>query len=410
MATKLTDAIVKDLPAPPSGNRVTYDSEVAGFGVRVTKAGARAFIVNYRAGVRERRLTIGSYPDWTVKAARERAKELKREVDLGADPMAQRHAERAAPTVNDLCDRFEAEHLPKRRAATQEDYRSIMRLYIRPNLGKLRLGEVRHRDIEALHRKVAEQKPYRANRTVAVLSKMFSLAVKWDLVAANPAPGIERAPETKRERFLTPAEIARLAAVLDAHKDRARANVIRLLLLTGARRNEVLEAMWNQFNLESGVWTKQAATTKQAKLHRVPLSAPALALLTALRAEADTEDRRRAKEGQPPLAHLFAALDGKPLRDVNHFWTLVSKQAEITDCRIHDLRHTYASILASSGLSLPVIGALLGHTQAATTARYAHLLDDPLRAATERAGAIIMGAGKPGADVLPMPAGRGRRV
>lgn len=400
MAERLTDQMVRNLPSPPSGNRVTYDTEVRGFGIRVTAAGAKAFVLNYRSGRRERRITIGSFPDWTTKAARERAKDLKRQIDSGEDPMGERHAHRAAPTVNDLADRFEAEHLSKRRPATRIDYLSILRLHVRPHLGKMKVAEVRHSDIDSLHRRIVETAPYRANRTIAVLSKAFTLAVKWEMRADNPARGIERAPEDKRERFLTPAEIARLGAVLAEHPERTSANAVRLLLLTGARRSEVLGTTWNQFDLAAGAWVKPASATKQAKLHRVPLSAPALALLSEMRAEADKEDGRRAKHRLPAIPFAFPGKEGQPLQEIKRFWASVCSKAGISGVRLHDLRHTYASILASSGLSLPIIGALLGHTQAATTQRYAHLMDDPLRAATERVGAVVMG-GKP-ADVTPL--------
>jgi integrase len=426
---KLTDKLVKDLAAPADGNRVHYDDDVKGFGVRVTKAGARAFILNYRAGGRERRITIGSFPDWTAGAARDRAKELKRRVDSGADPMAERHEERAAPTMNDLADRFEAEHLPKRRAVTARDYKSLLRLYVRPHIGKIKVADLRHSDVERLHREIAATAPYQANRTIAVLSKMLSLAVKWELRGDNPAKGIEREPEERRERFLTPAEIARLGEVLAKHPERVSCNAIRLLLLTGARKGELLSATWSQFDLTAGVWTKPAASTKQAKNHRTPLSAPALVLLTEMQAGADagcpyvfpgkvTRDAAGRAVWAPlteikrvwlavcikaGLAERVPQVDaaGKPVKGAD------GKQAVVwqATARVHDLRHTYASVLASSGLSLPIIGALLGHTQQATTQRYAHLLDDPLRAATERVGAMVTGAGKPAADVVPL-AGR----
>jgi integrase len=210
----------------------------------------------------------------------------------------------------------------------------------------------------------------------------------------NPAQGVERAPEERRERFLTPAEIARLDEALAACPERVSANATRLLLLTGARRGEALGATWDQFDLAAGVWIKPATTTKQGKPHRVPLSAPALALLSEMRATADVENERRKRDGLPELVHLFPGKDGKLLTGIKRFWARVCKAAGISGVRLHDLRHTYASILASSGLSLPIIGSLLGHSQPATTARYAHLLDDPLRAATERAGAVITGASK----------------
>lgn len=429
MASKLTDKAVRDLEAPASGNKVHYDADVKGFGCRVTSAGARAFILNYRIGGRERRITIGSFPDWGTGGARDKAKELKRQVDNGGDPMGERHEERAAPTVNDLADRFEAEHLSKRRAATATDYRGILKGHIRPRIGRIKVADLRHADVEKLHREIAATAPYRANRAVAVLSKMLSLAVKWEMRSDNPAKGIEREPEQKRERFLTPAEIARLGEVLATHPERTSCNAIRLLLLTGARKGEMLSSTWAQFDLDRGVWTKPAASTKQAKDHRVPLSAAARAILVEMHADADA--------GCPYVFPGKVTLDAKggkawqPLTEIKRAWLAVCVKAGLAEqvqqqdaagkpvrgndgkpcmvwqatVRVHDLRHSYASILASSGLSLPIIGALLGHTQAATTNRYAHLLDDPLRAATERVGAVVTGAGKAGADVVQM-AGR----
>jgi integrase len=220
--------------------------------------------------------------------------------------------------------------------------------------------------------------------------------------------GIERAPEQKRQRYLSPAEIIRLSAALADHPERGSANAVRLLLLTGARRGEVLSATWDQIDLAGGVWTKPAATTKQKRDHRIPLSAPALQLLVEMKAGADTENERRTRCELTPVPFLFPGKDGRPQGDFKHFWAAVCRTAEIEGVRVHDLRHTHASILASLGLSLPIIGALLGHTQAATTHRYAHLMDDPLRAATDRLGAVVTGAGQTGGDVVPIAAGRGR--
>lgn len=405
MSQLLDKGVVEKLELPTAGNRITYDSDVKGFGVRVTSAGAKAFILNYRTDGRERRITIGSYPDWTVKAARDHAKMLKRQVDVGADPMAERHADRAAPTMDSLADRFVDEHLSKRRPSTQTDYKGILRLYIRPALGKIRVADLRHADVERLHATVAKKAPYRANRTVAVLSKMLSLAVKWEMRLDNPARGVERAPEEKRERYLSAAEIARLAAALAGIPEKASANAIRLLLLTGARKSEVLKARWAEIDLDAGVWRKPSAHTKSKKEHRVPLSAPARLLLSEMRVEADKELKRGGK-----AEFLFPGdSDDKPLGDIKRTWLAVCTKAGLGkmvagrdragkpaqvwegDARLHDLRHTYASILASHGLSLPIIGQLLGHTQAQTTARYAHLMDDPLRAATERVGAVVSG-------------------
>jgi integrase len=178
-------------------------------------------------------------------------------------------------------------------------------------------------------------------------------------------------------------------------------------LLTGARRGEVLGADWSQFDLDQGVWTKPAATTKQAKLHRVPLSAPALELLREIKAgqEQEVADAKRRGVLRPLPKHVFPGDAGKPLQGVKRLWASVCKSADIADARLHDLRHTYASILVSSGLSLPIIGRMLGHTQAATTSRYAHLADDPLRAAAELAGKAITSA-RASNIVVPLPRNR----
>jgi integrase len=386
MSQKLTDKTIKSLEVPKKGNRITYDSDVTGFGCRVTAAGARAFVLNYRRradGV-ERRYTIGAFPDWSAAAAREEAKRLKRSIDGGADPVGEHREQREAPTVNDLCDRFEEEHLPRKRPSTQRDYRGILNGLVRPALGKRKVASLAFEDIDALHRAVVKNNgPYRANRTAAVVSKMCSLAVQWRWLQANPARGVERADEHKRKRYLSAAELERLSKALAEHDDRDAADIFRLLLLTGARRGEVLSMRWHDVDLETGIWVKPGATTKQKSEHRVPLSAPARQLLAA---------REQSREW------VFAGRDGGHRVEIKGNWARICKAAHIRGLRIHDLRHSYASQLASAGFSLPTIGALLGHTQPATTHRYAHLFDDPLRQATERVGAII--AGKSAADVV----------
>jgi len=391
---RLTDRLVKALPVPTSGSKITYDRDVAGFGTRVTAAGARAFVLEYRSDGRKRRMTIGSFPDWSAAAARDEAKALKRRIDRGEDPMGERHEERAAPTVGDLIDRFEADHLPKRRPTTIRDYRAILEKLVRPELGRMKLADVHHADVDRLHRKISQRAPYRANRMAAVLSKMLNFGVKLGWRSDNPVRGLERNHEDKRERFLSTAELAALSAALKDHSDQRSADAIRLLLLTGARRGEVLGATWEMFDFDSGVWVKPSAHTKQCRMHRVPLSAPALQLLMSI--------RRRQGDGE---RFVFPGdVAGRPLTDVKKSWAAVCKKAGIEGARLHDLRHTFASILVSGGGSLPLIGAMLGHTQVATTARYAHLADDPLRAAAERVGAVYeaAAAAKPPAQVVPL--------
>ena len=390
MPQKLADAVVKALPIPGSGNKITYDTDVKGFGCRVTAADGRSFILNYRTKTgRERRYTIGSFPDWKTPAARAEAAELKKRIDRGEDPLADIEADRAAPTVADLCRTYDEHHLPKKRPASQRDDRANIRLYILPELKHRKVTEVSFADIDGLHRKITRAgKPIAANRVMALCSKMFALAVRWKMRPDNPVRGIERNPERKRTRYLTGDELGRLTAALVEHEDKQAADIVRLLLLTGARRGEVLAARWDQFDLTNGVWTKPGSTTKQKTEHRVPLSAPARQLLAELRTEAE---KLAQKKGGEIFDYVFPSHGARGHRhDIKKNWAALCKAVNISGVRLHDLRHTYASLLASAGLSLPIIGALLGHSQPATTARYSHLLDDPLRAATERVGAIVM--------------------
>jgi integrase len=395
MAEKLDSRSLQRLAAPTTGNRIYYDSEVAGFGCRVTAAEARSFILNYRTSTRERRYTIGSATVWTLAAARAEAKELKKQIDRGNDPLAKIRADREAPTMADLCQRFTEEHLPKKRPSTQESYGIFIEKLILPKMRHFKVIEVTFTDVDALHRKITKDgTPYQANRAVAVLSKMFNFAIRWGWRTDNPAKGIERNQETKRDRYLSAEELARLSDALAEHADQQGANMIRLLLLTGARSGEVRAMRWENLDLENGVWTKPGSTTKQAKLHRIPLSAPARQLLAEIRASVNDSD------------FVFPGRSGEHRIEFRKTWRSLCKTARIKDARPHDLRHTYASVLASSGHSLPIIGRLLGHSQPATTARYSHLQDDPLRAATERAGSIIGGNKGAAAEVLNFRGGK----
>lgn len=377
MAKRITETLVKALHTPTRRQDITYDTDLKGFGVRITSGGAKAFILNYRIQGRERRYTIGSYPEWSAAAARKQAETLKRRIDLGEDPMAERREQRDAPTVGDLCLDYERQHLPKKRPSSQKDDMSIIKTILLPRLGQEKAANVRYADVERLHRELSDSAPYRANRVVALLSKIYSLAIKRELVGDNPAAKIERNAEHRRTRYLTADEWGRLRTVLDAYPNQQVANAIRLLLLTGARRSEVLSACWDHFDLEAGTWVRPAAYVKQAREHRVPLSKAALDLLKSMRA---TNSDLLLFPGKSP---------NKPLRDIKKAWATICRRADLSNLRLHDLRHSFASILASSGASLPMIGALLGHTQAQTTHRYAHLFDDPLRDAADKVGAAV---------------------
>jgi integrase len=371
MGDRLTDKMIKKLPVPNRGNRVTYDDIVKGFGCRVTAAGSRSFVVNYRrkADGLERRYTIGSFPEWTVAGARQEAKRLKREIDGGADPVGEARSEREAPTVADLIDRYMDEQLPRRRPSTQRDYRSMLTAHIRPALGKRKVASLTYEEIDALHRKVTKESgPYRGNRVIALVSKLCSLAMQWHMRRDNPCRGIERNIELKRKRYLSDVEIIRLAHALDEHLDQEAADMFRLLLMTGARRGEVLAMRWADVDLQRGVWSKPASSTKQAEDHVVPLHPQAIRLLAA---------RKNSAE------FVFPGRATKHRVDVKKNWAAITRMAGLHGLRIHDLRHSFASILASAGVGLHTIGQLLGHSEPRTTHRYAHLVDAHLRQAIE---------------------------
>jgi integrase len=401
---QLSDRLVRSLEPPVKGNCILYDSDLKGFGIRVTAAGTKAFVLNYRAKGRERRYTIGIYPDpWSVATARAKAETLKREINGGRDPMRERDEERTAPTVADLAERFMAEYLPRKIKQSQREDAAMLRNDILPEIGKMRVADVTQADIRGIHLKVSRRAPVRANRVLSAASKAFNFAIHdlgWR--DDNPCVGVRRNPENRRARYLSQAEIVALGKALTAEANQVGANAVRMLMLTGARRGEVINARWGQFDLEAGVWTKRSAHTKQHREHRVPLSAPALRLLA--------EMKRNAPKG---VAWVFPGRGPeKPFHGIQKVWDRLRGAAGLDDVRIHDLRHTYASILASSGVSLQMVGALLGHTHPGTTARYAHLYDydDPLRKATERVGQVVTVASRAedDAEVVPLR-GRGRQ-
>lgn len=389
MKPKLSEKLCREAE-PGLRDRVIYDGEIAGLGLVVYQSGRRAFLLTYRFEARQRRFTIGTWPDWSVVAAREEAKRLKREIDRGVDPLGVRDEAREAPNVGALIDRYCREHLPRLAERNAADQRSLLAKIVRPAWGTRKVAEIASADVDALLNKIAEGRarpskakpknrrrklvgarptPIRANRAGEVLRKMFALAVKWGMRADNPAVGFYRRMETERERFLAPEEIGRLADALAKAPDQKAAQLVRMLMLTGARSGEVREAQFDEFDLALGVWTKPAARTKQRKAHRLPISAETAAIV---------RQRRQAVPQTCPWLFPNETLSA-PVGDVRKFWAAIQKAAAIPDVRIHDIRHTFASLLASGGASLLMIGKLLGHSQLRTTQRYAHLVDSPLR-------------------------------
>jgi len=386
MQAKLTDAA-----AAKAGAGIYFDSDKRsprGLLLRVTPAGTRAWCLNYRVKdtARERRITIGDVASWPITAAREKAAELRRIIDDGGDPLGELEARRAAPTVGELVERFLSEARPSLAPSTRAEYRAMFDQWILPALGHLKVAAVTREDGEKLHRRItAEGKMRRANSVLTLASAVFEQAIVWRMRTDNPIRGIRRNVEPGRERYLTPEEIERLMTTLDRWRARKpdSVDVVRLAVLSGCRRGELLNATWDQFDLDNAIWSKPASTTKQRRAHRIPLSDDAVAVLRRRLAERDAPGHVVRLRGTdrvfPRLSESGFELD----------WVAIRAAAGLEDCRFHDLRHSFASLLIGQGFSLPIIGAMLGHAKPATTSRYAHLADAPLREAAAIVGKIV---------------------
>ena len=355
---------------------VYWDESLPGFGLRVKPNGTKSYIIQYRnrQNGRSKRQSIGQVgPLISFAVARKEAMRLLSQAAQGGDPVLDKQVARQSKTVTDLADQYLSHHAhPKKRPKSVANDVSMLKNVVLPRIGMRKVKEVNHSDIQALHNRIGRT-PYRANRTLALLSKMFELSVRWGWRTDNPAKGVDRFPEEKRHRWLSEDALARLTKALDEHPNKTAANAIRLQLLTGARIGEILTAKWGDFDLERGVWIKPSHHTKQKRTEHLPLSTAAWALLSTMSEEAEAD-----------APFIFPGrVTGQPIKDLKRFWKSVTTTAGLNDYRIHDNRHTHASHLVSSGLSLPIVGKLLGHTNPMTTQRYAHLADDPLREAAE---------------------------
>ncbi|HWY83970.1 MAG TPA: site-specific integrase [Roseiarcus sp.] len=419
---KLTKRSV-DALFPRQKQYIEYDTELKGFGVAIYPSGIKSWVCEYRPhgggrGTAKKRVTLGKVTQLPPEQARKTAADMLAAVRLGGDPALEKAERRASVTVGELIDFFDAQYVgPMLKPGTAVSHRIALEELRRAH-GALKATALTRSHVTTLHFRMADR-PYAANRAVAVWSKAFAWAAGAGLIpeGQNPAKNIKKYREQGRERFLTSDELARLgdalregetiglpyfvdetkptakhAAKADHRRvklDRYATAALRLLVLTGARLREILHAKWEQVDIERGLIFLADSKTGKKPLY---LSAAAQKVLADL----------PRIEGNP---HVIAgANDGAPRSDLKKPWAAVSRAAGLEGVRIHDLRHSFASFGAGASLGLPIIGKLLGHSQPATTARYAHLDADPMRRAVDTIGSAISGAMDRGksADIVPL--------
>jgi integrase len=430
---------------------IICDNELRGFAVRVLPSGKRYYLVQYRIGTRYRRMSIGQHGVLTAETARRAAFNLLAAVKDGKDPAGDRKEGRTALTVAELAQRFDKEHIAVRlKPGTAQEYRRNLRRFILPAIGRLKVADVSKADVARLHHELRHI-PYQANRNLEVVSKMFNLAELWGLRrdGSNPRRHIRKYSEEKRERYLSPAELAALGEALsraeqEGVEDPYAIAAIRLLIFTGCRLNEIMTLKWCYVDFEARCLRLPDTKTGARIVH---LGAPALDVLSRIERLTDNpwvicgkKLGARRTDLQPPwqrcrkraTMRLWAHAQGSVAADLVHqlereldreptYDECFAAAKELgldlptglVDVRIHDLRHSFASGAVALGESLPMIGKLLGHTQVQTTARYAHLAADPVKAAAERVSGNIAALinGQTGEVVQLLPrAGEPRRT
>jgi integrase len=401
MRMKLGARTINALPKVEGGVRFYWDDELPGFGLRVRANGKKHFIAQYRVGGgkggRSRRVTIGTYGTLTVDDARPLAKRILADAYLGKDHAEERDSIRKSQTVSQLIDTWAGDGVlinrrtGARRSATNiANEVALATHHLKPLIGSRMVENLTKGDIERLRNQIAtgQTRTTRkgrkrglikvaggegtATRTIRLLSSILSYAVDQGIIEKNPALGVKLAPGGQRHRYLSPEELRRLGGVLNQPVGTPAAGtavaILRLLILTGARRSEIEGLKWSEVDFQFGMLRKETSKTG-AKV--IPLARAALQIL---------EDQRQWASGNQ--VWVFPGQKGEGHFDsLNKEWMRVRRQAGIADVRIHDLRHTYASFGAAGGVGLPLIGGILGHRQASTTQRYAHLADRPLKAA-----------------------------
>jgi integrase len=408
MATRrISKSTVDSLFCPPGKDRdIVWDDKLKGFGVTVYPTGLKTYVAQYRKDGRSHRVVIGKHGRLTPDQARREAKALLGDVEKGADPAVERRTKREAPTLNKVAEGFLAYAFAKKKSGTARGYDNALRLHILAQLGTRCLTKITHADVESLHAGMSDH-PVQANRTLDVLSAVWTWAAKQKHVdaASNPTKDVEKYRESARERYLTNAELLRLSEALTAAEttglpysvdesspkakrapkpenrlrkfDRHAVVAIRLLVLTGARLREILDAKWEHVDLERGMIFLPDSKTGRKPIY---LAAAAAAILSTL----------PRVDGNPYV--IPGEKKGQPRADLKRPWDAICEAAGLDGVRLHDLRHSFASVGVGASLGLPIIGRLLGHSQPSTTQRYAHLDADPMRRAVETIGSTIAAA------------------
>ena len=380
----LTTEFVASLPklAPASGTVNYFDTEIKGFVLEHRASGGATFYFRYRdASAKVRLHRIGRSDDISVSDARAKAHQMRQMVNEGGDPQVERHRFRDVPTLSDFVrDRYMPYVKSRKRSWDTDD--SFLRNHILPRFGSFRLNRITRSDVVVLHQETL-QKGYAAgtcNRILVLLKYMFNCAIRWDVLPpnSNPCTGVDLFEDNgARERFLTAQEVQRLFAELDSNPNVQVGQVIRLLLYTGARKSEIIEAKWEEIDFERRLLTVPVARSKSKRPRHIPLSDAAIALIRSL-----------PRQDDMPWV-FFNPRTRKPPVSIFHAWNTIRKRVGMPDLRLHDLRHSYASFLVSAGRSLYEVQKLLGHHDPKVTMRYAHLAPGALIEAANVVGDLV---------------------
>ena len=397
MRMKITKRTIDQLQTDPSRDLLVWDTELRRFGMRVKPSGVKSFVIQYRnAYGRSRRKSLGQYPPLTPHEARKFARRELAKVAQGKDPAQEREDVLGTLTVRAVADQYLTEYVREHcKPRTYEEAERAFENHLLPTFGNLPVTNVSHTDLSKLHYRM-RRTPILANRVLKVASAFFSFAGAQGYLgedAKNPAKGVPKYKERKRERFLNNAELVSLGQAIEVEEASGElsslaAAAIRLITLTGCRVSEITHLQWKEVDFDQRFLFLADSKTGPKP---VPLATPAVEILASLSHHTEWVFPSPTKKGCPYTS-------------LKRAWTRVRKRAGLEDLRIHDLRHTHASVAAKAGISLQAIGKLLGHSQVSTTARYAHLVDDPVRAAAERVQGRIAAAldGQPSAEVLPL--------